>query len=306
MKVERILIAILALALMLTLGVRLGQAQVQGPVPMPQPQANRPAAALSDIIPVQGRLTDASGIPLNGTYTIILGVYSADFGGALICGNLFTNVTVTNGLFNSELDFCDALNVFGGDQMYLGVTVNGEEMTPRQPIYGVPYAFNVKKGAVIKGATSYVFVPGTLFFKDVSTDSTRWDMLGGASRIYAGSAVVGTRHIRIPITIPAVLYGQPVRVTSITVYYSCQDGSKNYITDTELYKQTDADSYVSLINDTTNQTSNTASSYSLSTDTANYTLSSSQGLTLRLGLFFNDDTNYVQIGGVTVTLVTNY
>jgi hypothetical protein len=77
MKLERILIIVLALALMLTLGVRLGQAQVQGPVPMPQSQQNRPAADLSDQIPIQGRLTDANGNPLNGTYSIRFRLYDA-------------------------------------------------------------------------------------------------------------------------------------------------------------------------------------------------------------------------------------
>jgi hypothetical protein len=69
----------------------------------------------------------------------------------------------------------------------------------------------------------------------------------------------------------------------------------------------DADSFVSLVNDSTNRQSNTAASYSLTTDDDYNTLSASQGiLTLRLGLFFNNDTSYVQIGGVRLTLETTY
>ncbi len=307
MKIERIALVVLALALMLTLGVRLGQAQVSGPAANVEARVvNGPAAAMNDVIPIQGRLTDASGIPLNGSYSITANIYDVSAGGVARCTDTDT-VTVTNGLFNMEIDFCTPSDI-NGDQLYLGIKVESDaEMTPRQGIYAVPYAWNVRPGAIIKGADSYLFVPGTLFFKDVSTDSTRWNMAGGATAIYAGSAVVGTRHIRIPITIPAVLYGQPVRVTSVTVYYRCQNGAQNYITETELYKQTDADSFVSLVTDTTNRTSNTATSYALSTDAANYTLSSTEGaLTLRLGLFFIDDTNYVQIGGVRVTLVHDY
>jgi len=158
-------------------------------------------------------------------------------------------------------------------------------------------------GVIKSTANSYVFVPGTAFIKETDTDTTRWDLSGGSALIHRGGVAIGTKHIRIPIALPSVLYDQPVRVTSVTVYYKCQDGTVNYISETELYKQTSADSFVSLANDTTNRTSDTATSYSLATDSANNTLSSSQGiLTLRLGLFFNDDNNYVQIGGVRLTL----
>lgn len=304
MKVERILIAVLALALMLTLGVRLGQAQVQGPVLLSPPQPNSPAANLQDQIPIQGRLTDASGTPLNGTYSVTLGVYSAPAGGVLICGNLATDVTVTNGLFNSTLDLCDAANVFEGDQMYLGVKVGSDpEMTPRQPILGVPYAYNLKKGAVIKGADSYVFVPGSAFVKNNDTDTTRWDIqVNGAARVWRG-ATAGAKYIFIPITLPGMLYGQAVTVKSITVYYRVENGATNYITGTSLTKQTSADSYVSILGDATNHTSTTAASYTVNPPGGGVTLSSSAGiLGLYLTLAFANDTEYIQIGGVRLEL----
>jgi len=297
MKVERIFNVLLALVLLLSVGAQLSQAQAKGQAPMPQ------QSPLSDQIPIQGRLTDANGIPLNGTYTVTFYVYDAAVGGNLLCGNFDASVDVTNGLFNSSLDLCDLVDAFEGDQMYLGVRVGADpEMTPRQPIQGVPYAFNLKPGAVIKGANSYLFVPGTAFVKELDTDTTRWDMAAGAAMIRRG-AVAGPKNIRIPITIPSVLYGQPVRVTNVTVYYRCQNGGLNYITETVLYKNTDADSFVYLVNDGTNRTSNTAASYSIATDNATNTLSSSQGiLTLRLGLAFGDNINYIQIAGVRLTL----
>ena len=307
MKVERIVIIILALALMLTLGVRLGQAQIQGPIPTLQSESNRPAAALVDQIPIQGRLTDASGNPLNGSYTVNFYIYDAAVGGTLLCGNLVTTVSVTNGLFNHTIDLCAAAGAIKGDQLYLGVKVGADpEMTPRQPIYSVPYAYTVRPGATIKGATSYVSVPGTLFVKEVDTDTTRWDLTERAVLIRRGGVAIGTKHIRIPITIPTILYGQPVRVINVTVYYKCEDGTLNYVSETELYKQTSADTSVSLVTDSTNRTSNTATSYSLTTSAANNTFSSGDALTLRLGLYFNDDIHYVQIGAVRVRLDTDY
>ena len=136
-----------------TLGIQLSQAQMRGPVELPaQSVPDVPAAELSDYIPVQGRLTDAFGAPLNGTYSIKMQVYDVPDGGSVLCGNLTTSVTVSNGLFNSTLDLCDVANAVEGNQLYLGVTVGSDpEMTPRQPIYSVPYAMSLKPGAVIGG-----------------------------------------------------------------------------------------------------------------------------------------------------------
>jgi len=98
-----------------------------------------------------------------------------------------------------------------------------------------------------------------------------------------------------------------VRVTRIRVYYKCKDGANNYITATRLYKMTDADSWQLLVDDSTNRTSNTASNYTLTTDSNYNTLSSSEGLlVLYFQLAFANDTDYVQIGGVRLTLDHNY
>jgi hypothetical protein len=155
-------------------------------------------------------------------------------------------------------------------------------------------------GIIQSTADSYIFIPGNEFIKNVNTDTTRWDCeTNGSVKIWRGGTA-GSKIIYIPITLPGVLYGQEVEVKSITVYYKCQDGSQNYITWTDLRKQTDADSYVSLVLDHTDQTSNTATSYTLD---VNHTLSSDTGiLGLNLGLEFADDTNYIQIGGVRVRL----
>ncbi|MCL4487170.1 MAG: hypothetical protein M1570_03450 [Chloroflexi bacterium] len=151
MKVERILIAILALALMLALGVQLGQAQVQPPVLSPQDQApNAPDGPMDARIPIQGRLTDAGGSPLNGNYLIKASIYDVATGGTARCTDTDT-VTVTNGLFFMDMDFCTS-NDINGDKLYLGIKVESDpEMTPRQVLNGVPYAWSLRPGAVIGG-----------------------------------------------------------------------------------------------------------------------------------------------------------
>jgi hypothetical protein len=157
-------------------------------------------------------------------------------------------------------------------------------------------------GTIETKADSFLFVPGNAFVRDSSSDTTRWDAnTNGSAQIWRGSAA-GDKVIYIPITIPAVLYGQPVKIEGVTVYYRCQDGSQNYISRTYLYKQGGVDSQVAIIQDETDRTSSAASSYALIPATNN-TLSAAQGtLGLSLTLRFVDDANYVQIGGVRLQI----
>jgi hypothetical protein len=297
-----------SVTILVLLALAVGLTQAQGPEP-PEGEVGvegevGPAVTTLSYVPIQGRLTDAGGSALNGDYEITANIYDAATGGTAVCSWSGTT-SVANGLFMvNMLCWNQAID---GKQLYLGITVGDDpEMTPRQQVYAVPYAITVWPGAVIQGDTSYLFVPGNAFVKNTSADSTRWQMSGGSAQISRGSTA-GNKHIRIPITIPAVLYGRPVRVTSVRVYYDCENGANNYIMETELYKMTDTNSWVSLVDDSTNRQSNTAASYSLATDDDYNTLSASQGiLSLRLGLRFTDDSDYVQIGGVRLTLETTY
>nr|MBC7245599.1 hypothetical protein [Chloroflexota bacterium] len=172
------------------------------------------------------------------------------------------------------------------------------------------YAYSTTGTAIYAGGTgiikstakSYLWISGNSMVKNQSLDTTQWDMwTNGAARIWRGSAA-GDKSVYYPVTIPSVLYGQPVKVTKLTVYYGCQDGSKNYITGTTLNKQTDADNAAPIIYDTTDRTSNLPTSYTLNL-TSNNTLSAEQGgLALYLNLAFADATNYIQIGGIRLEL----
>jgi hypothetical protein len=72
--------------------------------------------------------------------------------GAARCSDPDT-VTVTNGLFNMNVDGCTDSDI-NGDQLYLGITVGSDsEMTPRQAIYAVPYARSLRPGADIVGSS---------------------------------------------------------------------------------------------------------------------------------------------------------
>jgi hypothetical protein len=301
----RFLIRLIIVSVALSLTVALIHAQETQPLDEElMPEA--PEAVVDNVIPIQGRLTDASGNPLNGTYNIVASIYDTETGGVARCADL-ASVTVENGLFNMNIDTCNFSDI-NGDQLWLGIQAGTDPMmTPRQPIYPVPYAFTVRPGTTIKGATSYLFVPGMQILKNAATDTTRWIYSsGGLAEIHRGASA-GAKTIRIPITIPAVLYGQPVRVTNARIYYRCENGGTNYITATELARLAADGTVLSIVSDGTNRQSNTYTFYDLPGAYNNNTLSQDAGvLALTITIQFANDTQYVRIGGIRLTLVTNY
>jgi len=105
-------------------------------------------------IAIQGRLTDADGNPLDGTYNLTFRLYEVAEGGTPLCSD--TNaVIVDDGLFSTYMDYC--YNDLYGQKVWLGIQVGSDpEMTPRQVIYPVPYALTLKPGAVISYTTDSI------------------------------------------------------------------------------------------------------------------------------------------------------
>jgi hypothetical protein len=177
---RQILTGVLALTLLLALAV--GLIQAQGPEPPEgERQSQEGASVLVDVgsrIPIQGRLTDANGSPLNGTYSIRFRFYNAAVDGSVVCEDT-NSVEVINGLFNSEIWGDCGSGDMNGQQLYLGIKVGtDDEMTDRQAIYPVPYAFSLKPGAVIHG--------------EIPDDSVLWgrnsSTADGSMGIYAQAA----------------------------------------------------------------------------------------------------------------------
>jgi len=370
----RMLLGVSICLVLLAVGV--GYSLAQAPESATEPAA---AAPMNDVIPIQGRLTDAGGNPVNGDLSITFRLYDVASGGTALCSDIDT-VNVSAGLFKAEMDTCTAA-VLDGRQLYLGLQISGEaEMTPRQAIYAAPYAWGLRPGAIIsntatsghglsvwskangsggtalraenvgtggigiwgvangtdaaiiasnrgsgmlfKGfggdggedefrvnnngsieskADSYVFISGSNFIKDDSTDTTRWTVRdNGSVEIYSGGS--GTKLIQVPITLPGVLYGQPVKVESVTFYYQCADGTKGYIDQVWLFKQNGVDDTVTVATDATDRTSNAAATFTL-TPTSNNVLSADQGiLSIAIRLQFADNVHYVRYGGVRLQL----
>lgn len=95
------------------------------------------------ILPVQGRLTNASGATVaDSTFTIAFNVYAAATGGAPLA-RVTKSVQTKGGIFSSSLDFFGYSLAF--DQPYfVGVQVAGDpEMVPRLALAAVPYAMGL-------------------------------------------------------------------------------------------------------------------------------------------------------------------
>jgi hypothetical protein len=143
------------LVVLVMLALAVGLSQAQGPEP-PEGRVGvegemgpaAPETSMDDVVPIQGRLTDASGNPLNGTYNLTFSLYDVSSGGTALCEDT-DSVNVANGLFTASMDFCTASDI-DGRQLWLGVEVGTDsEMTPRQGVYAVPYAWGLRPGATI-------------------------------------------------------------------------------------------------------------------------------------------------------------
>ncbi len=151
------------------------------------------AEAVTGAIPIQGQLTDEEGNPLNGTYEITMRLYDSTAGDAAPLCQEVESVTVENGLFNVALNGCTGSQV-DGRQLYLGIQVgDDDEMTPRQPIYPVPYAWSLRPGALISDTRDVILTVRSTGSGDSDALLTYASDEGEAVTAYAeaGAAIAG-------------------------------------------------------------------------------------------------------------------
>ncbi len=142
---------------------------------------------VSSKLSYQGRLTDASGSPLSGTYYVCFALYdAATVGTKLWPTGVPTNnaVTVTNGVFNASVGVSDSLtfDFSTNDTIYLNVGVSAtnvacdnaavENLTPRQRVDATAYArvaYSVYGGDVQVGTGTGVVSGQKLLSLDVKS-----------------------------------------------------------------------------------------------------------------------------------------
>src|SRR2546430_1076314 len=103
-------------------------------------------AAVPATLTQQGRILDKDGAPVSSKVAITFTIYN-DPTKSAAANTLWTetqNISLDDGYFSAQLGAETAIpdGLFDGTVLYLGVTVGSDdEMTPREAITSVPYAF---------------------------------------------------------------------------------------------------------------------------------------------------------------------
>ena len=96
-------------------------------------------AAIPKTMAFQGRLTDSSGQPLDGSQTVTFRLYDAATGGTKLWEETQT-LTVSQGLFSTLLGSATPLGLIFDQPYWVEILVGTEVLSPRQPLAASPYA----------------------------------------------------------------------------------------------------------------------------------------------------------------------
>jgi len=165
-------------------------------------------------------------------------------------------------------------------------------------------AFQVDNdGRVRSSADTYVFVPGTEIRVHESTPDLH---IGIHSKGYArlSPSHAGNRFIVIAATLPSILYGQPVTIKEIRIYYQTSD-SRSYIYLNRIFRSIgseDSGTYYLIAEDKSIHDSTTYSSYAL-VPFGHATMSADMGfLSAKIRLHFDNPNDVITIGGMRIRL----
>ncbi len=104
--------------------------------------AGSSAAQIPQQINYQGYLETSGGSPVNNTLTMTFRLYETAEGGTALWTETQNGIQVADGVFFARLGAVMPLTLAFDRQYYLGVSVASDaEMTPRQPLTSVGYAF---------------------------------------------------------------------------------------------------------------------------------------------------------------------
>lgn len=164
------------------------------------PDTSSAAVAPPNKMNFQGRLTDASGNPLTGTYDMQFKLYSAASGGTLLWAETRTAansnaVTVTSGLFSVRLGEGTLVApstqlsavVAANSTLYFEITIGSDAaMTPRSQLATSAYAFN---SDTLDGIDSSGFIQNTT---TQQTANFNISGTGQAATFQASTSVIST------------------------------------------------------------------------------------------------------------------
>jgi hypothetical protein len=135
-RTERVLVGLLGLVLWLTLLSSIGYAQIPHKMNY------------------QGYLTNAAGVPINGTVQMVFSIYNVSSGGSPLWTETHS-VTVSQGVYSvilGEGTIPNPINLLFDTTYYLGVRAGTDpEMTPRKILTSVGYAFQALNSEMLGG-----------------------------------------------------------------------------------------------------------------------------------------------------------
>ncbi|MFC2034500.1 hypothetical protein ACFLUJ_00010 [Chloroflexota bacterium] len=142
------------------------------------------SVSIPQIINYQGLLTDkGTGSPLEGTVNITFSLYELPSGGSSVWEEIHTGVNVSHDLFNVQLGSINPIDTSHlTGESYLGVKVGADtEMTPRQSLASVPYAFHAENANTLDGidSTNFVTITGDNMTGPLSVNATIESTSGG-------------------------------------------------------------------------------------------------------------------------------
>jgi len=158
------------------------------------------------LINYQGKLTDKAGAAVSdGNYNVVFKIYNAVSGGTALWSETWNSSTsqikTVGGVFNAMFGTYQTIPItfFSQNQTtYLGITVGTDsEMTPRQKITSVGYAFEagngVPQGAIMmwSGAINQIPAGWALCNGTNGTPDLRDRFIAGAGNTYAVGATGG-------------------------------------------------------------------------------------------------------------------
>lgn len=157
------------------------------------------------IINYQGTLTDAQGNPVTGQKTMSFRIYATPSAtpAQALWNSQGVLVTVSKGVFSVNLGEPPQTpipkNLFSdSDSRYLGVTVDGTELTDRKRLVSVPYALNagssIPKGVIVMWSGEVANIPQgwALCNGQNGTPDLRDRFVVGAGSAYSVGATGGT------------------------------------------------------------------------------------------------------------------
>lgn len=117
-----------------------------------QPLRSQAGAEVDAGLSYQGQLTAPDGSPRNGDHTMRFWLYEQESGGTNLWDSGNMTVAVVDGLFSVVLDV--APEDFSGQALWLEIHVEGETLSPRQPMRAAPYALGLRPGAVVESTSA--------------------------------------------------------------------------------------------------------------------------------------------------------